>query len=152
MFYIASFVNILGLYLFVTAKTDHVFNDSYGFAHLKAYKPEGNEFPIADPISGDLSKTFFLCRHPRISSFLHFMIAGLLYGTISWGRLIFTTILLVGTVIGVQFEEMDLLRNHGEAYQRYMDMVPSQLIPDLRSLLISGDYLNDMRKQLDVKA
>ena len=79
------------------------------------------------------------------SGLIHIMFGSLLYGTVTFGRLLVVCIMIVMSLIGVNAEERELSRIGGPQYRLFMREVPSKLIPDYRLLFYTEDQINAKR-------
>lgn len=98
---------------------DHfdLFGLRHVFLHLKGEKYTRVRFK---------ERLFYrLCRHPLM---LGFVIAFWATPVMTLGHLWFAVLMTTFILAGIQFEERDLVREHGRAYEDYRDRVPG-LIP-----------------------
>lgn len=72
-----------------------------------------------------ISACALTCRHPMASGMLHILFGSMLYGTITYGRMILTGNLALVTLIGVAIEDRDLMEKGGDAYRRLAEVVPT---------------------------
>jgi protein-S-isoprenylcysteine O-methyltransferase Ste14 len=84
-----------------------------------------------------------------VSGLICVLIGTMMHGAITWGRILATSILIIGSLIGTRFEEKALIENVGKKYEKFMEHVPNSLIPDLMMLFYSDESLNEMRKQIE---
>ncbi len=80
--------------------------------------------PYTNPVFQERSIYRFV-RHPLL---LGFMIAFWATPTMTWGHLFFALMTTGYMLIGIQFEEHDLLAEHGDDYRAYRERV-SMLVP-----------------------
>lgn len=114
---------------------------------MKALTRDGTEFPLLFRMK-NLSMSALMCRHPMASGLLHILLGSLMYGTVTYGRLIFTVMMTIISLIGVNMEERELVRTGGDAYRVLCDWVPKQLIPDYRVLFYSDQQINQVRNSI----
>jgi protein-S-isoprenylcysteine O-methyltransferase Ste14 len=79
---------------------------------MRALNREGTEFPVNFQMKR-LSLTSLMCRHPVASGFMHVLIGSLLYGPVTWGRLLFVTVSTFMVIWRVSHEERELLNSGG---------------------------------------
>jgi protein-S-isoprenylcysteine O-methyltransferase Ste14 len=53
----------------------------------------------------NLSTVSLMCRHPMASGLLHILMGSLMYGPVTWGRLLVVILHVSMTIIGVNAEE-----------------------------------------------
>ena len=95
-----------------------------------------------------LSLTSLMCRHPVASGFMHVLIGSLLYGPVTWGRLLFVTFSTFMVIWRVSHEERELLDQGGQGYKQFREEVPSLMIPDYRVLFYTDNQLNGIRNSV----
>ncbi len=73
------------------------------------------------------------------SGLLHVLLGSLLYGPVTFGRLLVVTLHFCMVMIGTTVEEGLLRKEAGLQYRQFMLEVPSRIIPDYRVLLFMSD-------------
>lgn len=112
-----------GIVLFSTFLIDHF--DLFGVKQTVAYAT-GRQ--VAPPVFRERA-LYRHCRHPLM---LGFLIAFWAAPTMTWGHLLFASMITVYILGALFIEEATLVELHGEAYEDYRRRVP-KLIPRLRA-------------------
>ena len=76
------------------------------------------------------------------------MIGSLLYGPVTWGRLLVVLIHISLTLVGVNAEERMLIKKGGQCYRQFMQQVPTQLIPDYRLIFFTEEQVAAIRNNI----
>ena len=79
---------------------------------------DGTEFPLSFRMK-NLSITSLMCRHPIASGFIQLIFGSLIYGTITWGRVLFLSVMTFMTIVVANVEEKDLVARGGAGYRRF---------------------------------
>jgi methanethiol S-methyltransferase len=109
--------------------------DHFELLGLKQAWLSARECPMPAPFV--VRSLYRLVRHPIYVGWL------LLFWCtpqMTWGHLLFATGMSIYTVVGIRYEERDLVASHGPDYTAYREAVPA-LVPGMRSLrrfLVSG--------------
>lgn len=79
---------------------------------MRALSLNGVEFPLKFKMK-KFSRVALMCRHPMASGQLLIMLGSLLYGQITWGRLLVVFMMSLLSIIGINVEERELKRIGG---------------------------------------
>jgi protein-S-isoprenylcysteine O-methyltransferase Ste14 len=111
MFTVSWMLILSGVYMMIKAKRDmiHVPTDPLGFGFINSISKQGTEFPLAFRMK-NLSTVSLMCRHPMASAMIQIMIGSLLYGPVTYGRLLVVLIHIALTLVGVNAEERMLIK------------------------------------------
>ena len=82
------------------------------------------------------------------SGLLHILLGSVMHGPVTWGRLLVVAIHVGMTIIGVNAEERQLVRQGGQQYRQFMSQVPTQVIPDYRLLFFTEEEINLKRQSV----
>ena len=149
MYFVSMWMTLVGLYLYIRGKVDYMNTpyDYYGFGFIKHLNSQGTEFPLPYKMKR-LNHTSLMCRHLVASGMLHILIGSLLYGPISYGRLLVVFLHFAFVLIGISGEERQFIKNGGFQYRQFMLEVPSQVIPDYRVLLYTDQQVSQVRNNI----
>ncbi|CDW80065.1 UNKNOWN [Stylonychia lemnae] len=138
--YLALVMQVFSIYYFLQTFWDLRESDTLGFDHFRHFKREGTEFPMPFKMKY-MSRAGFSSRHPLMTFFLTYLLSTVLYGPITFGRLLLVGSFFVSILIGVHHEEQELIKMGGKGFQIFMNFIPNLFIPDLKMFFMSvTDY------------
>lgn len=119
------------------------------YSYPKHFKKEGCEVPLPF-VMKNLSLIALSCRNPLMTGQLLALGAPLIYPTaITLGRLHMSALFIIGTLMGVYFEQRELRRSMGEKeFARYASCIPNALIPAFGVFLKNKTDIEKLRKEI----
>ncbi len=118
MYFVSLWLTLVGIYLYVRGKADFIKTplDYYGFGFIKHLNQEGTEFPLPF-VMKRINHTSLVCRHLIASGMLHILLASLMYGPITYGRLLVVSLYTMFIILGVSNDEWYSMKEGGLQYR-----------------------------------
>ena len=77
-----------------------------------------------------------------------FCLGTMCHGPLTYGRLLYTSWTMLACIIGGHFEEKELMREAGASYQRYAEIIPNRIMPDVSVLFAKETDLEERRQEI----